>query len=122
MVENDFITRREFELYKEATNRRLQNIEQNFNNINSTINDINTDTQLIIQKIDLLTSSTTENIKLINGRVDRVKSRVFDLNETLNDHINVEPRKEYRKLRQQILWLFISSLLAGVLASLSIFG
>lgn len=121
MVENDFITRREFELYKEATNRRLQNIEQNFNNINSTINDINTDTQLIIQKIDLLTSSTTENIKLINGRVDRVKSRVFDLNETLNDHINVEPRKEYRKLRQQILWLFISSLLAGVLASLSIF-
>lgn len=122
MVENDFVTRREFELYKEATNRRLQNIEQNFNNINSTINDINTDTQLIIQKIDLLTSSTTENIKLINGRVDRVKSRVFDLNETLNDHINVEPRKEYRKLRQQILWLFISSLLAGVLASLSIFG
>ena len=122
MVENDFITRREFELYKEATNRRLQNIEQNFNNINSTINDINTDTQLIIQKIDLLTSSTTENIKLINGRIDRVKSRVFDLNETLNDHINVEPRKEYRKLRQQILWLFISSLLAGVLASLSIFG
>lgn len=122
MVENDFITRREFELYKEATNRRLQNIEQNFNNINSTINDINTDTQLIIQKIDLLTSSTTENIKLINGRVDRVKSRVFDLNETLNDHVNVEPRKEYRKLRQQILWLFISSLLAGVLASLSIFG
>lgn len=122
MVENDFITRREFELYKEATNRRLQNIEQNFNNMNSTINDINTDTQLIIQKIDLLTSSTTENIKLINGRVDRVKSRVFDLNETLNDHINVEPRKEYRKLRQQILWLFISSLLAGVLASLSIFG
>ena len=122
MVENDFVTRREFELYKEATNRRLQNIEQNFNNMNSTINDINTDTQLIIQKIDLLTSSTTENIKLINGRVDRVKSRVFDLNETLNDHINVEPRKEYRKLRQQILWLFISSLLAGVLASLSIFG
>lgn len=122
MVENDFITRREFELYKEATNRRLQNIEQNFNNINSTINDINTDTQLIIQKIDLLTSSTTENIKLINGRVDRVKSRVFDLNETLNNHVNVEPRKEYRKLRQQILWLFISSLLAGVLASLSIFG
>lgn len=124
MMENDskHVTREEFDMFRETVNRRLLAVESNHIKLNETINDVNTNTQLILQKVDLLMSSNNENIKVINGRIDRLKMRVVNGEEELNNHVNVEPRKEYKQLTMTIVTLFITAVVSGLLASLAIFN
>lgn len=124
-----YVTRQEFELFKDSVRNQFNKIDTNYSKLessyvelNKTINTVNTDTKLILQKLDLFMDSNSKNIQEFNGRVEETESRVMKLEEGLNEHVNINPRKEYQALSRKILWLFLSSILTSVLASFAIFG
>ena len=120
MDNNNYVTRQEFDLFKQTTERRLLQIENTQEEISKTVNNVNTDTRLIIQKLDLLMTSNGETIKILNNRIDRQKERTIELSNTVNEHINVNPRKEYKKLTQQIVLMFISSLMSLIVSLIAL--
>lgn len=120
-METNYISFAEFEQYRLATDKRLEKLETNHTETSKTVNSINTNTQLILQKLQVLVESTDKNTETLHQRINKTKSEVEDVSRIINEHINVEPRKDYENLMKNIRWLIISAVITGMLASIAIF-
>lgn len=115
-----FVTRAEFNLYKDEVNRRLKKIEYSHEGMSSAISDVKTDTKLILQKLQQIQDDSTQSAKEADEKVKDVEKRISKVAMDLNEHVNINPRKEYEALTKKIIWLFISTVICSFLASVAI--
>ncbi len=115
MEPNNYITKEFFAAYQEEVERRLSNLEAKQLSSTEKVNEIGTNVELILQKIDSLIHQYRDDVDLLHQRVNSTKSDVKTLEKDLNNHANVQPSLEYKRMKTQLCMQVISYILLGLI-------
>lgn len=121
MDPNEFVTKELFKDFRETIERRIRDLENWQASSSSEISTINTNVELLLQKMDNLIKTYGDDTKLIHQRINDTRSQVNTLKSDINDHVNVQPSQDYKNLKAQIILQILGFIILGVLGSILAF-
>lgn len=121
MDPNNYVSKDLFENFRETVNRRLKELEAQQNESSKEITEINTNVQLLLQKVDNLIETYTESAELLHQRIGKTKQDIKKLEEELNDHVNVQPSQDFKALKTQLTLQVIGYIVLGLLGTILVF-